>query len=138
MARDGIEGSKYGFCDDCRRHTTWGPNNEPPLCAISNNFTLMTDRGPCVIRLKRKSFPTSRDFIDNWKMTSKNLWHHPVEFKVISETDPDSDSTFYKLKMQWNTSEQVPTDVHVKAFETWETLQKAAEEGRVKEDSDDD
>jgi len=138
LSRDAVEGTEYGFCADCQRHEIWGPNNAPPLCAESNNFTLMTSKGPAVIRFKRTNHRTSKDFIINWRMTQKNLWHHPVEIRIVAETDKDADSTFYKMKMQWNTRERIPDAVQLKAFETWEALDQAANDGRLKSEGDDD
>lgn len=136
LARDGIEGNEYGYCDDCGLHKKWGDNNEPPVCAESHNFTVLLEgRGPAIVRFKRKSFPTAKTFVSNWRMGSKNLWHHPVEIRVDSDTFemPGGKKTkFYYMKMQWNTGISIPVEIHRKAYETYERLNNAAEHGRLK------
>lgn len=137
IARDGVEGTVYGFCDDCRRHKTW-QDNRPPLCAETHNFTVLTHRGPAVIRFKRTSFPTARQFVSTWKLGSKNLWHHPVEIRVRSDTKDlgGKKTTFYLMQMQWLINEEVPVEVHKKSYETWAAFNSAADQGRLKIDDD--
>ena len=139
ISKDGVEGTVYGFCDECKLHKKWD-GRQPPLCAESHNFTVLTPQGPAVIRFKRTNYPAARDFVSNWRLSNKNLWHHPVEIRVLSDTKDlgGKKTTFYYMKMQWLVAQEIPIEVHKKAYETWQRFENAAGEGRLKMDEDGD
>jgi hypothetical protein len=132
ISRDGVVGDKYGSCDKCGRHrwpkTKWGERADPPLCAGAHNFIVLTDRGPAKIRFRRKSYPAGNNFYQTWRSSPKNLWHHPVEIRVIQETktlDSGAKANFFKLGIAWRMGEQLPEEAHKKAYETYQLFEAA-------------
>lgn len=140
LARDAMEGSVYGACDQCE-HKKWGPKpkNEPPVCSESHNFVAMTDRGPAVLRLSKSSFKAARNFLTTWTMSSKNLWAHLCIVSVKKNTKALSDgssATYFTMDMRWDQKEDVPPAFQENALEFYKQVQSAHEEGRFSTDDE--
>jgi hypothetical protein len=138
LARDALEGTAYGVCDDCA-HKKWGQQNEPPACAESHNFVAWTNSGPAVLRFAKSSFKASRNFLTTWTMAQKNLWAHPAIVTIRKRTKALSDgsqSTYYTMEMRWDQKEDVPFTFQENALELYARIQKAHEEGRFTSDQE--
>ncbi len=139
LARDGLEGSEYGECEECE-HRKWGAmSNEPPACAESHNFVVWTHFGPAVLRFAKSSFKAARNFLTTWTMSSKNLWAHACIVTVKKNTKALSDgqqATYFTMDIRWDQREDVPPAFQENAIELYKQIQKAHEAGRFTSDDE--
>lgn len=135
-SRDGIMGDRYGLCEECGKCLEWGEDGSKPLGAKMHVFVVLTSSGPAFVRFKRTSYKSGDRFITAWQTSPvrKNLWAHPVILRTRKETGtaPDGSPTaWYVLEMAWDRKERTPDDWQKKAYEVWQQLHTAAEEGRL-------
>lgn len=119
LSPDGVEGSEYGLCEECRKCLDWGANNEPPLGAQTHHFVAMTAEGPVMLRFSRSSYKAANQFISKWVGTSKNLWSHPVVVRVAegSKTLASGKTTkYHHMQLAWQVTEKVPAELQRAAF----------------------
>lgn len=138
LARDALEGTEYGACDDCE-HKKWGSNNEPPVCSESHNFVAWTESGPAVLRLQKSSFKNARNFLTTWTMSQKNLWAHMTLVHVRRHTKSlpgGKDATYFTMDMRWDQREDVPPAFQENAVEFYNQIQQFHEEGRFTTDDE--
>ncbi len=138
LARDALEGSVYGVCENCE-HKKWGEDDTPPACNESHNFVAMTDRGPAVLRLAKSSFKNARNFLTTWTMSNKNLWAHLTLVHVKQQTKALSSgqqATYFTMDMRWDQREDVPPAFQENAREFYNQVQIAHEKGRFTSDDE--
>lgn len=139
LSRDGVKGSTYGFCEECRKCLDWGPHNEPPLGAQSHNFVTMTEHGPAVLRFSRTSYKAARQFLTVWNMSSKNLWAHPVVVRVKKQSKmlpSGQQTTYFSVEPIWQQNEAVPLSIQAAAANLYGRVQAAQESGRFGADDE--
>lgn len=138
LARDALEGTAYGSCENCK-HKKWGERNEPPACSESHNFVAWTNSGPAVLRLAKSSFKAARNFLTTWTMSQKNMWAHLaiVSVKKQSKVLGDgSQSTYFTMEIRWDQHEDVPFAFQENAIELYAQIQNAHEAGRFTSDQE--
>lgn len=141
VSDDGIEGTTYGLCEDCRK-CYWpedgGPDLEgasSPLGAEVHHFVCMTSMGPVMLRLTRSAYKAGSKFLTAKKMSGKNFFAHPVVVRVTQgdKTLPTGKVTkFYTLQMAWQTTERVPAELQRAAFELYKSVEAKYEAGHLK------
>jgi hypothetical protein len=139
ISRDGVKGSQYGLCEECRKCMDWGPDGQPPLGMESHCFTVLTDSGPAVMRFSRTNFKAAKQFLTTWNMSRKNLWAHPVVIKVSKQTKPLSNgqqATFFTMNPLWQTTEIVPPEFQTAAMALHHMVMAAHEGGRFGADDE--
>jgi len=131
ISRDGVNGTRYGSCDDCE-HTQWGERNAPPACSESHNFVAITPNGPAVLRFARTNFKTARQFLTTWTMSPKTLWSHPVVLTVKTNTKDvkGKKATYFTMDMRWTQQEAVPPAMQAAARAINAQVMAAHEQGR--------
>lgn len=138
LARDALEGTEYGLCEECE-HKKWGPQNEAPPCAESHNFVAWTYFGPAVLRFAKSSFKAARNFLTTWTLSEKNPWAHLAIVTVKQQTKALSDgqnAKFFTMDMRWDQREDVPPAFQENAVQLYHQIQKAHEAGRFKPDAE--
>lgn len=136
MSRDGETGTVYGECQHCK-HRVW-KDREPPLCTEQHCFVAMTPHGPAMLRFGRTSFKAAKTFLTQWTTTpGKNVWSHPVNLTVVKDSKDlggGQKTTFFKMEMRWMLGENTPPDYQAAAYELYQTVQEAWEQGRLDSD----
>jgi hypothetical protein len=143
IAPDGIEGTEYGFCKDCRKCLDWdNDRNEPPLGAETHHFVAFTEWGPCMLRFSRTSYKAGSKFVSGWTMSRQNLWAHPAVVRVIEDhktLKSGKTTTFYRMQMSWQVTERVPDELQRAAFALYNEVSQKHEHGQLKtQDAADD
>ena len=141
-ARDGLTGSVYGSCEECRKCLDW-VDDKKPLGAKMHVFLLLTPHGPVFVRFKRTSYKHGDKFITAWQTApvKKNLWAHPVilRTKKVPGTDPMGKPTsWFEVEMAWDRKERTPDEWQRRAYQVWEMAEQAAKEGRLATEHGDD
>ncbi len=139
LARDAIEGTEYGICENCD-YRRWGPENQKPLCSRSHNFTAWTSQGPAVLRFANTSFKSARNFLTTWTMSSKNLWAHLALVTVKSNTKDlpgGKKSTYFTMDLRWDQREDVPPAFQESAVELYKQIHQAHEAGKLRTTDED-
>lgn len=136
ISRDGVEGTKYGLCEQCRKCLDWDNENDmPPLGAQTHHFVVMTSLGPVMMRFARTSYKGASKFISSWKMSRKNLWAHPVVIRVKEGTkmlSSGKSTTYHFMQMAWQTTEKVPDELQRGAFALYKEIESKHEAGNLK------
>ena len=136
LSRDGEEGTEYGVCQECD-HRLWR-GKEPPLCTEQHNFIAMTPAGPAMMRLGRSSFKAAKKFLTSWTMgVGKNLFSHPVlitAHKGTKQLSPGQSTSLYHMELRWMLGENTPPDYQRSAYELYQRVQEAWEQGRLDSD----
>lgn len=141
ISPDGIEGSVYGACEECRK-CYWkndGSKEEPPLGGEVHHFVCMTSLGPAMLRMTKSSFKAGSKFLTAKKMSGKNFFAHPVVVRVVQEpkTLPTGKVTmYYTMQMAWQTTERVPADLQRAAYELYKSVKAKHETGNLKSQDD--
>jgi hypothetical protein len=132
LARDGEHGDVYGECAKCP-NLEWGANNEPALCSASQNFILMTEFGPCMIRFSRSSHRAGKDFLSQWMGTRKPIFAHPVIIDTASRVKVvgRKQVTYWVQTMRWQVREKLPPEVKEMARDSATFFQQALKEKKV-------
>jgi hypothetical protein len=134
---DAVEGD-LGVCDDCP-YSKWGEDNSPPPCSLAHNLTLLlAGIGPVRVRFTKTGFKNGKNFVGNWLMARKNLWHHPVVLTSLQRetTINGAKVKFFVPKIAWDTSIVMPPAMREKAKARYEEITAAFESGRLADDSD--
>lgn len=132
LSRDGVEGSRYGYCNQCH-HKDWdNQTNRPPACSESHNFTVLTPYGPALMRFQRTSIKAARKFLTTWMGTSDNLWCHPLIVTTTTRTDKVNgrDSTTHVMETRWAIKEDVPPHIQQFAQALAQQINTAHEQGK--------
>lgn len=136
ISPDGVEGTEYGFCEQCRKCLDWdNVRNEPPLGAQTHHFVAFTEWGPCMLRFSRTSYKAGSKFVSNWTMSRKNLWAHPAVVRVIEDhktLKSGKTTTFYRMQMAWQATERVPDELQRAAFALYKEVSQKHEAGQLK------
>lgn len=138
LARDALEGTEYGVCENCQ-HKRWGAENQKPACAEANNFVAWTLFGPAVLRFTKSSYKASRNFLTTWTMSQKNLWAHLAIVTVKSHMKMLRDgknTTYYTMDIRWDQREDVPPAFKENARQFYDQIQRAHEAGRYTSDQE--
>jgi len=140
IAQDGIEGTVYGLCEECKKCTEWdNVNSKPPLGAEVHNFVCMTSLGPVILRMSRSTFKAGSKFLSTKASSGKNFFAHPTVVRVTQEpkTLPTGKVTnYYALQMAWQTTEDVPEGLQLAAYELYKSLAQKHETGNLKSNDD--
>lgn len=137
ISADGIEGTVYGRCDECRK-CFWkndGSREEPPLGAEVHHFVCMTSLGPAMLRMTRSSYKAGSQFLSQKASSGKNFWAHPVVVRVVQgdKTLPTGKVTkFFTLQMAWQRTENVPPELQLAAYELYKSVKAKHETGNLK------
>ena len=141
ISPDTVEGSEYGACSDCGK-CMWPENGglpldgaTSPLGAEVHHFVGFTSMGPVMLRFSRSSYKSGSKFISSWLGASKNLWAHPVVIRVVQgdKTLPTGKVTkFFTLQMAWQTTEKVPAELQLAAYELYKSVAAKHETGNLK------
>lgn len=136
ISPDGVEGTVYGACEECRKCLDWdNDNNQPPLGAEVHHFVGFTSMGPVMLRFSRSSYKAANKFISSWMTSRKNLWAHPVVVRVVQgdKTLPTGKVTkFFTLQMAWQVTEKVPAELQLAAYELYKSVAQKHETGNLK------
>jgi hypothetical protein len=131
---DAVEGTEHGICEDCP-YAQWSPSGQRPACALSNDITLALEGyGPAKMRFRRSSFPSGKSFVNNFLMSRKNLWHHPVLISSTGPHDGKNNSKYFKMKITWDRSTVIPKEFRAQAEVLYKEISAAFEQGRLNED----
>lgn len=141
VSDDQVEGSEYGFCDDCKK-CYWPEDGGPdldgassPLGAEVHHFVAITSLGPVMIRFSRSSYKAANKFLSSWSLSSKNLWAHPVVVRVVQgdKTLPTGKVTkYFTLQLAWQSTEKVPPELQLAAYDLWKSVHAKHETGNLK------
>lgn len=139
LARDGENGDVYGPCAECP-HLQWGEEGEPALCSTSQNFILLTEYGPCMIRFSRSSHRPGKDFLSQWMGTRKPIFAHPVVIDTASRVKVvgRKQITYWIQTIRWQVREKLPTELKAVARESAAFFHRAIREQRLSVDVHDD
>lgn len=140
LSKDGEEGTEYGVCQECK-HRLWRGERkrEPPLCTEQHNFIAMTPAGPAMMRLGRSSFKAAKRFLTTWNcgVDEKNIFAHPVKVTVhkgVKELSPGQQTSYYHMELRWMLGENTPPNYQRAAYELYQRVQEAYEQGRLDSD----
>lgn len=139
LARDALEGTEYGLCEDCN-HRKWSEGGSPPPCSESHNFVAWTVAGPAVLRYSKTSFKAARNFLTTWTMSQKNLWAHPAIVTVKSDSKTlksGKKTTYYMMDLRWDTRDTVPPEFQENALKLYQQISQAHEAGRFRTEEGD-
>lgn len=140
---DGVEGTEYGLCSECRKNE-WDRSVEPhkkPLCNKQHKIIVMTPDGPALMRFQSTSYRALDGLLTQKKMLRKNFFDHPAIIKADGPhkgTKNGKTFTYYTLVVQWATNEEIPLHVRKTALETFKGLRDAQSHGRLKGADDND
>lgn len=140
LSRDAVAGIVYGDCEECKICLDWFEDGRPPMGARNHVFSVLTPDGPAVLRFSRSSFKAGKKFLSNWNFSSKNLWHHPVVINVDSEQKQlksGKKTTYYKMDIQWQTSEVTPKDWSDACLAMYQRISGAHEAGKFGDEMED-
>jgi hypothetical protein len=136
ISPDQVEGTVYGACEECRKCLDWDDeNNKPPLGAQVHHFVAMTSLGPVIIRFSRSSYKAANKWLSAWTSTKKYMWTHPTVIRVVQGTktmatgDPKK---YFMLQMAWQTTEKVPAELQLAAYELYKNVRDKHESGHLK------
>lgn len=142
IAPTGVEGNRYGLCQECRKCLDWDEErNLKPLGAETHHFVAMTSWGPAMMRFSRSSFKSAGKFITSWKLSPKNLFYHPVVVRVKTgdKVLPSGKVTKYFFsQMAWEVTERIPPDVQRAAVHLYNEVHEKYETGNLKSQGEDD
>ncbi len=143
ISSDGVEGTVYGACEDCRK-CLWDKDDwdaPPPLGAETHHFVALTNMGPVMLRFSRSSFKGGSKFLSTWTNSSKNLWTHPAILRTTEESKTLQSGTqtkYFTLQMAWQVTERVPAELQRAAFAVYNTASKKHETGNLKSQDEPD
>lgn len=141
ISPDGVEGTVYGFCKECRK-CLWkddGSQEEPPLGGAVHHFVVLTSMGPVMMRFTKSNYKAGSLFLSSKKISQKQFWAHPVVVRVTTgdKTLKSGKVTkFFKLQMKWQTTERVPDELQLAAYELYKSIQAKHETGNLKSNED--
>jgi hypothetical protein len=133
-SQDAINGSKHGDCETCPYASQWvqrGGGNKP-VCALANEITLvLAGYGPVRVRFAGGSFQSGKNFVGNWLMSRRNLWHHPI---ILSSrlTTSKGGHKYWQANLQWDRTTVLPKAMRDKARGFYEQIAQAFEHGRLR------
>ncbi len=141
ISADGVEGTKYGTCEDCRKCLDWdNENNLPPLGAEVHHFTCMTDWGPVIMRFTRSSYKAGSAFLAAVSLApGKNFWSHPAVVRVVQSPKTLASgqvSMYYHMQLAWQTTERVPDSLQRAAYELYKEVAEKHQSGNLKTEDD--
>jgi len=136
ISRDGVTGTEYGLCEECRRCLDWTPDGGKPLGSRQHVFCLLTTEGPALVRFGRTSYKAGKEFLSAWQLSpqKKNSWAHPVVLSTVKESKTLNDgksTTYHRLEMRWDTTEAVPAEVQRQCYSVYQSIHDAYEAGRL-------
>jgi hypothetical protein len=140
VSRDGVEGSEYGDCEECGLFSWNGQHGNPPLCANSHNFVVLTNRGPAILRCRVSNYQSAKDWITDWKLSGVNMWHYPVILRKGTgqrQLAGGKIQTYPTIELSWQKRETVPPDVRKSCMEEYQKVQAAWEQNRMRADGED-
>jgi hypothetical protein len=135
VSKDGVNGSKYGDCEECGLSEWNGKHGNPPMCAKSHNFVVLTNRGPAILRCRVTNYQTAKDWITDWKMSGVNMWHHPVIIRASTgqrQLAGGKIQSYPTIELGWQKRETVPPDVREQCHAEYEKVQAAWEQNRMR------
>jgi hypothetical protein len=140
LSNDGITGSVYGECAECRKCTEWRKpypgttKKRKPLGTKVHAMIVMTNRGPAYLRAGSTSYPAADSFLHSIKWAHENPWAHPMVVDSVQRSNqlPGGKTAFYHvLKLGWDRSETCPPDVSKVYKAMHEEFREAWEHGRL-------
>lgn len=140
ISRDGVKGTEYGFCEECRKCLDW-VDGQKPLGSQSHNWVMLTHRGPMMLRFANTSYKGGGAILTPWTFSDKDLWAHPVEVSVFSDTKDlggGQKTTYYYMDMAWLQGEDVPPVYQAAASALHDQVQAAFEAGKLQTEDDAD
>lgn len=145
LSRDGLTGNVYGNCMECS-HKDWPERErgkkdiEGPACSESHNFIVLTEHGPALLRMWRKSFKAARQFLTNWNTSPHPIWKYPTIITAKQETKTlpgGKQQPYFVLDLRWDPSDTVPPAAQEVAWQVAQAVGKAYDDGRFGADDDD-
>lgn len=138
ISRDGVRGTVYGFCEECRKCLDWD-DRRPPLGSQTHSFVAITEMGPVVLRFSRTSYKAAKSFLTTWTMSKKNLWAHPVVVTVQKqqkELQSGQRTNYFTMALAWMQQDRVPPAMQEAARALYAQVTQAHEQGRFSADDE--
>lgn len=138
ISRNGVKGTKYGFCETCKKCTEWrGEQSDlPPLGTKTQQFVVWLDDGVGILRLSMSNkhvIKSTKTFLTRRATTGRNWFAHPTVFTVGKHTN-QRDEPFAAAVLRWDETETVPDDVQRACYAWVQRIRQALELGTLSED----
>lgn len=134
MSMDMIEGTRYGECKECE-FAKW--TDKPPLCAQSHCFVMMSENGPLVLRMRKKSEKTAKQFITQKQTSQQNWWAFPVVLDIKVEHGQDAGgrpADYFAPTITWDKTQPTPEELRKMARSYNAMLAEAQAAGRLQQE----
>jgi hypothetical protein len=130
-SRNAIHGTEYGECASCG-HKEWGPNRQPPACAESHNFTVLTTDGIAIMRFKKYGFKEAKKFLSAWNLSPYPLWQFPaiITLEEKNELKNGQPVAYYVPHIDWDRRISLPESLQARAQVVHAQVSSAHEAGR--------